>query len=218
MPEPVPPPLAVAGYVLAGGKSSRMGSDKALVPLSGKPLIEHAVAKLRRICIEVAILSANPQLSEYAPLVPDLHPGCGPIGGIEAALAHSSRDWNLILPVDLPFLPGVFLERWVSACCTSRGGLKLSLFRVGERPQPTLLMVHRDVASSLAGALERGEYQLFQALGAAAGEIADREGRPFGQVIENRTVRAEDADWFANLNTPDDVAAAESRQNLLDLI
>ena len=74
--------LPIAAYVLAGGRSSRMGQDKALLPLAGKPLVEHMVAKLRRISDEVSILSNNPELARFAPLVPDLRESCGPLGGI----------------------------------------------------------------------------------------------------------------------------------------
>ena len=81
-------PPELGGYVLAGGRSSRMGTDKALLLLAGKPLIAHAVVKLGRLCQDVRVLSANSALAPYAPLVPDLHPDCGPIGGIEVALTH----------------------------------------------------------------------------------------------------------------------------------
>src|SRR5271156_1644278 len=101
--------LDVGGYVLAGGRSSRMGRDKALLELGGKPLALHAVTKLQRVCSDVHILSENRELSAYAPLVSDLHPGCGPIGGIEAAFAHSTHEWNLFLPVDMPFFPSALL-------------------------------------------------------------------------------------------------------------
>ena len=108
--EELPP---VGGYVLAGGKSSRMGRDKALLELAGKPLVLHAVTKLRRICSEVSILGSNSELEAYAPLVRDLHAGCGPMAGIEAALRSSKYDWNLILPVDVPFLPTFLLDDWL---------------------------------------------------------------------------------------------------------
>ena len=97
-------PSDVGGYVLAGGKSSRMGRDKALLELAGKPLVLHAVVKLRRVCIDVSILGNDPALDAYAPLVRDVHADCGPMGAMEAALLHSRYDWNLFLPVDMPFL------------------------------------------------------------------------------------------------------------------
>jgi molybdenum cofactor guanylyltransferase len=82
MVSPMTTPLHISGYVLAGGRSSRMGTDKSLLPLAGKSLIQHAVAKLLRVCADVHILGSNPALAAYAPLVPDIHPNCGPIGGI----------------------------------------------------------------------------------------------------------------------------------------
>ena len=191
-----------------------MGRDKALLPLSEKPLIQHAVAKLRRICTDVAVLSNNQELAAYAPLVPDLHPNCGPIGGIEAALAHSSRDWNLILPVDLPFLPATFVHRWASACYTSPR-VKLAIFSIGERPQPTLLMIHSDLSPHIARAIENGHHQLFQALETAAREIAGQQVTP---VLQIQPASPAEAVWFTNLNTPGDHAAAEAHLDLIDPI
>lgn len=112
--------LDVGGYVLAGGKSSRMGRDKALLELAGKPLVLHAVTKLQRVCEDVHILSGNRELAEYAPLVEDLHPGCGPIGGIEAAFGHSGHEWILLMPVDMPFFSFVNFAELGCRCCLSR--------------------------------------------------------------------------------------------------
>jgi len=64
-------PEEVGGYILAGGKSSRMGRDKALLELAGKPLVQHAVKKLRRVCMDVRILSNSGELGAYAPIVAD---------------------------------------------------------------------------------------------------------------------------------------------------
>src|ERR1700754_3091471 len=97
--------LPIGAYILAGGRSMRMGRDKALLELAGKPLIQHAVIKLTRLTGDVNILSSRPELAQFATLVPDLHENCGPVGGLEAAFAHTRRDWMLVLPVDMPFVP-----------------------------------------------------------------------------------------------------------------
>src|SRR5260370_10252507 len=135
-------------YVVEGGKNSRMGRDKALLELGGKPLALHAVTKLQRVCSDVHILSESRELAAYAPLVRDLHPGCGPIGGIEAALKHSRHEWNLFMPVDMPFFPSSFLSTWVAdnvafswMKCT-----RVALFTVFGTPQPLFCLLHRDVA------------------------------------------------------------------------
>jgi molybdenum cofactor guanylyltransferase len=181
--------------VLAGGRSSRMGRDKALMELAGKPLVLHAVVKLRRVCIDVSVLSENQALDAYAPLVKDLHPGCGPMGGMEAALLHTQYDWNLFMPVDVPFVPTVYLSGWVRNTLpeTSRIHLqrpagsrrpgahaRVRMFTVDGVPQPTLALVHREVRPFLTEALERGEYKLFPVLENACREISVRNGLPAG--------------------------------------
>jgi len=182
--EPVPP--EIGGYVLAGGKSVRMGRDKALLELAGQPLVRHAVKKLRRVCMDVRVLSGNPDLAAFVPIVPDLHPGCGPLGGMEAALAHSIFDWNLFMPVDMPFLPSAFLRYWVRRTLAEESrGARLAIFTVDGRPQPALAMVHRDVTQFVASAVERGEFKLYPVLEQAGAELAAECGIELGIVFRN---------------------------------
>lgn len=184
-------PVEIGGYVLAGGRSSRMGRDKALLELGGKPLVLHAAVKLRRVCMEVSILGSNPALEQYAPLVKDVHPGCGPLGGIEAALLHSQHDWNLIMPVDVPFVPTAYLWGWVRHAMLHAGGMagsrpegielpgahaRVWMFMVDGVPQPTLALVHREVRPFLTEALERGEYKLYPVLEKACRQISVEKG------------------------------------------
>jgi molybdenum cofactor guanylyltransferase len=210
----------LSAYVLAGGRSSRMGTDKALLQLAGKPLIAHAVTKLRRITPHVYILSSKTALAPFAPLVPDLHPNTGPIGGIEAALAHSAADWNFILPVDVPFLPTEFLDHWSRSTITGElQGVRIALFTVDSTPQPTLLMIHRDAAPYISQAVERGNFKLFPALEAAARALAARHGLPPEGVLRITAVETQQANepfWFANLNTPEDFAEAETHSDCLE--
>jgi molybdopterin-guanine dinucleotide biosynthesis protein A len=237
---PQPP---VGGYVLAGGRSSRMGRDKALLELAGKPLVEHALVKLRRICRDVAILSNNDALTRFGPVVKDLHPGCGPMSGLEAALAHTVHDWNLILPVDLPFPPTAFLHGWINMTLghAKRYGTRVGLFDVDGVPQPTLIMLHREIAPYLTIAIAQGRYSLFSELRAATEDLAlgsgggaDRMLMHFAWTEASRFVAGEnlppDPSWtrstpaqetgtrlyFSNLNTPDDFAEAEKHADLLD--
>jgi molybdopterin-guanine dinucleotide biosynthesis protein A len=239
-----PLPSEVGGYVFAGGRSSRMGRDKALLELAGKPLLSHAVKKLQRICIDVHVLTANPEFAAYAPIVPDLHPGCGPLGGMEAGLAHSAFTWNLFMPVDMPFLPSAFLDNWVRRTLREeKRGARLSMFTVEGMPQPTLVMIHRDVTPFVTSAMERGEFKLYPVLEQAGRELALRQGVLPGmafrnlpwnnegtfQAVPNRsgprqevllatTEAQQEAKhlWFANLNTPEEFAEAEQHVAALD--
>ena len=196
-------PAEIGGYVLAGGKSSRMGRDKALLEINGEPLIARATAKLRKVCAEVCILGDKPELAEYAPLVPDLHPDSGPIGGIEAALDHSGFDWNLLMPVDVPFLPVAFLREWVERVIADEA-LRVAYFEVGGRPQPGLLLIHRKAKPYFSAAIERCEYKLLPALSAAANGMWHVE-----------RIEGECESWFTNVNTPEDLENARRREEEL---
>jgi len=195
------PDIGICGAVLAGGKSSRMGRDKALVQLGGVTLIERAVEKLRQVCAEVVILGSNPALETYGPLVPDLHQNCGPLGGIEAVLAYSQFDWNLLLPVDMPFVPPALLRDWI-ARATTRTGIRVAYFEVGERPQQGLLLIRKDAQESIRASIARGDYKLLPAIDAAAGAEGLWLERLDGDEAEG---------WFENINTPDALKGAELR-------
>jgi molybdenum cofactor guanylyltransferase len=228
----------VGGYVLAGGKSSRMERDKALLELGGKPLALHAVTKLRRVCAEVSILSSNPALEAYAPLVKDIHEGCGPMGGIESALRSSRYEWNLILPVDVPFLPTFLLDNWLWSVLHKPRKLRLSMLFLDSIPQPALLIIHRDIAPYLTASLERDELKLLLALRSAGEGIAAKLNvkskkvfeeiqwdDPYAPKVKNQSepwrssTEAQGKNmsrWFANLNTPEEFAEAEQHLDALD--
>jgi molybdenum cofactor guanylyltransferase len=226
--------LPISGYILAGGRSSRMGRDKALVSLAGSLLIEHAVIKLRRICADVHILSNDPALGSFAPVVPDIHPNCGPIGGIEAALAHSDHDWNLFLPVDMPLVPAALLSHWIadavdgSSPGRSRPGIRI--FTAGGRPQPGLCLIHRAIAPLIRRALEREEFALisvFEEVGREfphsfiSGSLPDLNfvanatpTEPWDKLTEAQL--AARSLWFLNVNTKQDLAIVQAHIAALD--
>jgi molybdenum cofactor guanylyltransferase len=234
----------VGGYILAGGKSSRMGRDKALIELAGKPLIEHAVKKLRRVCVDVRLLTNNQQLETFAPIVQDIHPGCGPMSGMEAGLQHSIFEWNLFLAVDMPFVPATFLFDWLGRKLWANessglGRARVQMFEDGGTPQPALCLLHKDVAPFLTAAIERGDYKLVPVLRAAGQALAEREGFLPGRggffclpLVKFQSERsrikgggwraATEAPqrgkrlWFANLNTQEEFAEAERHVDALD--
>jgi molybdopterin-guanine dinucleotide biosynthesis protein A len=206
-----------------------MGRDKALLELAGEPLALHAVRKLRRVCADVHILSSKPELERFAPLVRDLQPGCGPMGGLEAALEHSEHEWSLFLPVDMPFLPAAFLAAWVRGVVGGRwGAVRVALFTVDGVPQPLLSMLHRDVAPYVREAMRSREHKVFPVLAAAGGALGafvNLQVSPDGmdvskiELAEGELTEAQLGArrlWFANLNTPEEVAATENSLSALD--
>lgn len=99
------PRQPVVGIVLAGGKSTRFGSDKALFPYRGRPMITYALGFLKSVTNNIFISSANPAHSQFGyPLIADQYAGIGPIGGIHAALKQAGSFPCFFVPVDLPLL------------------------------------------------------------------------------------------------------------------
>ena len=192
--------VQAAGFLLAGGQSSRMGSDKALLTLGGRSLVERGLQTLGTVCAEVAILSSNPELELFGRLIPDALPGCGPLGGIVAALESSEFAWNLVLAVDVPFLPVAALKMLLFAAATSQSMAVIP--EVGGQPQPLCALYAKAAAPVLRKELEAGHWKVTAAI-KAAGEVTFA---PFHR-----------AEWFRNLNTPADFAEAEESSGGLDV-
>ncbi|HMH13045.1 MAG TPA: molybdenum cofactor guanylyltransferase [Edaphobacter sp.] len=231
-------PMDVGGYVLAGGKSLRMGRDKVLLALADKPLAQHAVAKLQRICTDVHLLGNRNELAVYAPLVHDVHEGRGPLSGIEAALEHSQHNWNLFMPVDMPFLPTAFLAWWMpTALKREKEGTRMAMLTVDGRPQPALCLLHKEVLPFVKQAMDRGAFKLFRVFEETERELSTRSGSsevffnlPWTEAQEFSVLAEENNAWckltkqqnaarrlwFANLNTPEEFAEAQSFANALD--
>lgn len=97
-------PVSVA--ILVGGQSTRMGRNKALVEVGGRPVIERIVERVRSLGDELILISNTPELYQHLglPAFPDVLPGKGPLGGLYTALTYARRDDTLVVSCDQPFL------------------------------------------------------------------------------------------------------------------
>jgi molybdopterin-guanine dinucleotide biosynthesis protein A len=102
--------------IQAGGKSRRMGQDKALVPLGGKPLIQHVVDRVMGLGEELFITTNRPERYTFLGLrlVEDEVPGSGALGGLHTALKAARGDRVLVLACDMPFISRRILEHILS--------------------------------------------------------------------------------------------------------
>lgn len=95
----------ITGYILAGGRSSRMGAEKGLLPLKGKPVIQHIIDQLLPVVDSIVIVSNNAAYASFGiEVIADIIPGKGPAGGIHTALTHSKTSRNFIISCDMPFV------------------------------------------------------------------------------------------------------------------
>ncbi len=232
-PRSVASPAGAAGFVLAGGRSTRMGTDKALLAVGGRTLLAIALERLRALPFSSPprIAGSRPGLAAYAPVIEDTRPGCGPLGGVEAALAASGEPLNLFLPVDLPLAPAEFLG-WMLRRARISGALA-TYPRAGGIAQPVCAVYHRSLLPFLSRFLDAGVFKVSRVLEGAVEEMASREQWPersgkLIDVFDLELVAASDPEmyafsslplhrWFQNCNTPEDLQALRllaSRQSV----
>ena len=132
-----------AGYVLVGGRSSRMGRDKALLPYHGGVLAEF-VARAVKLAAGSAVLVGNARrygCVDY-PTLPDLYPGEGPLGGILSALRNSTADWTLIVACNMPKVSAEFLTGLLDAAARTDADVLVPAGPSG-RLEPLCAVYHR---------------------------------------------------------------------------
>jgi molybdopterin-guanine dinucleotide biosynthesis protein A len=204
--------LPVHGFVLAGGKSSRMGQDKALLRVRGRPMVEIAVEKLRSFCAEVSIAGNREDLRAFAPVVREERMDAGPGAGVEAGLKACTQPWAMFVPVDVPLVPADLLRRWADEAL--RVGMSVSYLGVMGK-QPAFCLLERERMASLSRLLDGGERRLEVLLNLSASadgyaswmyDERDLYGYPDYQGPDDETL----ARWFMNVNTPEELSAVQA--------
>ncbi len=191
----------LSAFVLAGGHSTRMGADKALLEIDGQALIARMLAIARTIDREARIVGGASRLRDYGQVIDDRFAGCGPLGGIHAALRASQSECNLVLAVDMPFVPPEFL-RYLADHAAARRAL-VTVPRVGERWQPLCAVYRLGFTGVAEQALKEGKYKidiLFRQVEVCTLEEGELEDQGFAPAI------------FRNLNTPEEAQAARAEE------
>jgi molybdopterin-guanine dinucleotide biosynthesis protein A len=203
--------LPISGFVLAGGKSSRMGVDKAELRFCGRPLVELAVEKLSSFCEDVAISGNRDDLARFAPVVMETRLDTGPGAGVEAGLRAAECEWCLFVPVDVPLLPLDMLRSWAAEILAAEGeGVRGSYLMANGQPQPSICLLRRDCVGSITRALDSGERRLRTLLTGIDAEFGVGSLRLLDAAAFAPNAVAEDLDRrFSNLNTPEELAKAE---------
>ena len=96
--------MDITGLILAGGKSSRMGTDKGLVLFGKQPLVSYSITLVQQICKNIYISTANKDYEQFNhELISDIIPDIGPIGGIYSALNKIDSNYFFVLSCDIPY-------------------------------------------------------------------------------------------------------------------
>jgi molybdopterin-guanine dinucleotide biosynthesis protein A len=191
----------LTAFILAGGKSTRMGADKAFVDYEGRTLLARALDLARSVTPEVRIVGSHEKFAPFAPVVEDIFRDCGPLGGIHAALRASSTELNLMLAVDTPFVSWAFVQYLITqARCTPEAVAVVP--RDGDGWQPLCGVYRREFAEAAESALSSGRNRiggLFDTVRTRAIEPEELESAGFSRAI------------FRNLNTPAELEAEKRR-------
>jgi len=96
---------AIAGFILAGGQSRRMGTDKWKLVLEGQSFVERIASEMAVVASSVTLVgTTGATLEAKLKTVPDVYPQWGALGGVHAALTDCSEEWALVVACDLPFV------------------------------------------------------------------------------------------------------------------
>src|SRR5262249_33478020 len=147
-----------SGFILAGGKSSRMGTDKSLLRFGDSTLIESAVRRMLSVTSDVTIVSPRDDLAKYAPVIHDVYPDRGPLGGIHAALTSSSHELNLMFAVDMPLVQSRLLKELLDVAEKSQAAVTVPKTRDGW--QPLCAVYRREFAPVAQKALLADDYKI----------------------------------------------------------
>ena len=194
---------SVAAFVLAGGRSWRMGQDKAFLELGGETLLTRALALAATVTDEVRIAGSLQKFLPFGRVVEDIFPGQGPMAGIHAALRTSGADLNLMLAVDLPFVESEFLNYLLSSA--SQCGAAVTVPRTASGWEPLCAVYRREFADVAERALQKGK---------------NRIDALFGQVEVRAISEAElermgfSSEMFRNINTPEEFEHARLKLSL----
>ncbi len=183
---------AITGLILAGGRGQRLGGvDKGLQPWRGTPLVDHALARLVPQVREV-LVSANRNAADYAArgvrvLADASDDFPGPLAGVLAGLRAASTPWLAVVPCDSPRLPVDLFARLAAGVGDASGAVVLR-----ERLEPVCCLLSTALADDLERYLADGGRKV--------------EGWVARHAVPVKFDRPEDAEAFANVNTPEDLA------------
>ena len=180
--------MDVTGLILAGGRGSRMGgADKGLQPFAGRPLVEHAIDRLSPQ-VDRLLISANRNIEVYAAygyrVLADRQQGyCGPLAGIDTALAECATPYLATVPCDAPYFPADLVARLLAAIGSADAAIIVD--------HPVFALLRRETSQALADYLASG----------------GRKVRDWYAGLRTVTVEFADPSAFANLNSGDDLVS-----------
>ena len=154
--------MYIAAVILAGGKSSRMGKDKALLNLGKQKMIEYVLEEIRDVFKDILIIG-SPESYDFpgVPVEPDIIPGRGPLSGIHAGLIHTGKDYVFVTACDMPFVNKKLIQYMINKLDNKYDVL---IPRVGEFMEPLFALYGKRCIAPIEENLNAGRYKVLDFL------------------------------------------------------
>src|SRR5271155_187751 len=191
----------ITAFILAGGASTRMGEPKAFMQIAGKSLIDYAVAQAHSVGDDVFVVGDKIMYGAYGRIVTDVHEGCGPLGGIHAALTRAKTEFNLILALDTPFLTKNVLNYLNMQA--QKAEKTVTVPKLSNGYNPLCAIYRKDFLHRAEGAILAGNYKI---------DLLFLEGDTLEITEAELLMQRFDLSIFDNINTPEDFASASNRK------
>ncbi len=148
----------ITGIILAGGKSSRMGTDKGLLKLSSKPFIQYSIDALQPLVSEIIIVSDNPDYNAFGyKRIEDDIKNAGPVSGIYSGLKASLSSFNLVLSCDIPLIKTEILQELINGVDDVSEIIQIES---NGKAMPLIALYKKDCENTFYRVLQSGERRL----------------------------------------------------------
>lgn len=179
------------GIILAGGLSSRMGSDKGLLSLHNKPMIQHVIDTFKKMEIPVLIISNNDEYGQFnCPVFPDIIENKGPVGGIYTGLHFTNTEINIVLSCDTPYVSVDVIDVLIK-----NHKKPITIASLDGKKHPTIGVFDKSIAKQLFQSIVSDELKLEL--------VYEKIGY---ETIEMNQFAFIDGRVFANINTPEELS------------
>ncbi|MDR6999426.1 molybdenum cofactor guanylyltransferase [Neobacillus niacini] len=154
--------MKAAAIILSGGKSSRMGTNKALLKINEKTNIERLAEELKGYFAEIILVTNHPDEYRFlgVKMVSDQFPGLGPIAGLHAGLRASNHEVNIVVACDMPFVSGVLAKKITAKVDGSDAVIPI----IDGKKQPLFAAYHRRILPVVEESIEKGNLRMTQLL------------------------------------------------------
>lgn len=177
--------------LLAGGKSTRMGQDKGLLELEGKPMIQHVIDRAKTLQLPILIVANNTEYAQFGlPVFADEIENKGPLGGIYTGLLHSSTALNLVISCDAPYVSLELMKHLLETAQENR--MEITVPKYGQL-HPLIAVYHRNVLNRIKSAIDEHDLKVLNMLNRAKTGILDLtnrfSGREFSNINEKKDLK-----------------------------